>query len=86
MSKRRLKKISDFEYVIWFEDEGKGSITSPHGGIMIYYSKRAFEEAKNFARNFNKNVLIQNGRSLRKATPQGIITQLQEGADYEIIE
>lgn len=86
MSKKRFEKISDFEYIIWFEDEGKGSIANPHGEMMVYYSKRAFEVAKNFARNFNKNVLIQKGRSIWKATSEMNIIQLEEGTDYEIIE
>lgn len=75
---RSFKKSSEFKYIIWYEEEGKGSIKNDNGEIMQYNSKYAFKAAKLFAYDNNKEVLVQKGYNVWRITPKGEKIQIQE--------
>jgi len=65
-----FKKTSEFKYIMWFEDEGKRSIKNAYGGIFSCYSKKgAFDNARSFANDNNKNVLVQRGYKIWRFKP-----------------
>ena len=57
-------------------------------GTFYYESKYVFEDggAKGWARENNKNVLIQRGRKIWRVTPEGDIKELEDNKDFKIIE
>ncbi|MBD3216156.1 MAG: hypothetical protein GF311_26315 [Candidatus Lokiarchaeota archaeon] len=75
---RRYKKKSEFKYIIWYENEGKGSIKNTNGETMWYNSKYAFEGARLFAKDKNKKVLVQKGYNVWRVTPDGNQEQIQK--------
>ena len=85
---KEFKESSDNKFIIWFEDEGKGSIKNKYGETFYYESKYVFEDggAKGWARDNNKNVLVQRGRMIWRVTPEGDIIELKENEDFNIIE
>ena len=86
--KKRFKESSDKKYIIWFEDEGKGSIKNAYGGSFYYESKYVFEDggARGWAKTNNKNVIIQRGQKIWRAIPEGKIEELKENTPYNIIK
>ena len=55
---------------------------------FYYESKYAFDDggAKGWTKNNNKNVLIQRGRKIWRAIPEGKVEELKEDIHYSIIK
>lgn len=78
---KRYKKSYDYKYIVWFENEGKGSIKN-----YKYDSKSgAFGRAIKEAYENNKNVLIQKFNNICIVYPDGDHEPLIEGKDYKIM-
>lgn len=81
MKNQEFKMEDEFKYIIWFEDDGKGSIKNNYGVIMWYKSKKgALDGARFFAERDNKNVLIQRGLNVSRMRPNGDL-ELVQGDD-----
>ncbi len=81
----RFRKSSEFKYIIWFEENGKGSIKNAYGETMWYNSKRgALEGAQFYAKKDNKNVLIQRGLNITRIYPDDH-KELVQGEDQDWI-
>lgn len=81
----KYRKSSEFKYIIWYEEEGKGSIKNAYGVMMWYKSKRgALDGAQFYASKDNKNVLIQKGLNVTRIYPNGH-KDLVQGDDQDWI-
>ena len=67
---RKVLKMPDYVYVIWYEDENKGIVKNEDGDWWFNY-RDAVKTARAVAKIENEPVLIQKGTKIWKFLPDG---------------